>query len=171
MPVTTLDATIDTLILKAAKALEHTLDTSERETARVAAALGILRLAERAARRAEARERPSKRPSCPRERPRSAANPATTAPVASLASPSAADPAEPAAAEPTPSPAGPVPDPVPSAPDAEILTPDEIADLTRHFSILDPARLHDPDLTAYWRGKLKMARRWSCPPAQPPDGP
>lgn len=160
MPFTTLDDSFDRLVLKAAKALEHTLDTSERETARVAAALGILRLAERAARRAETREQREERPK-PRPRPAR-----TTERAHQPQSPAPPAPPAPSALGPHPS-AHPIP---PSAPDDGPLTPDEIAELTRHFSVLDPARLHDRDLTAYWRGKLKMARRWSCPPAQPPDG-
>lgn len=166
MPATTLDAAIDTLVLKAARALEHTLDTSERETARVAAALGILRLAERAARRAEARESRGargSRPARPRERTRPA--PATAPEPADV--PATPTPtthqtiSEPAASS--------NPAPVAGA-EADALTPDEVAELTRRYSVADAARLHDPDLSAYWRGKLRMARRWSRPPSPRPDG-
>lgn len=167
MPAATLEAAIDTLVLKAARALEHTLDTSERETARVAAALGILRLAERAARRAEARESRgtrASRPARPRERARPAPTPAPK-PADAPTTPTPPTPPTPQAHQPTAEPA-----PAPPAPHADALTPDEVAELARRYSVADAARLHDPELSAYWRGKLRMARRWSRPPSPRPDG-
>jgi hypothetical protein len=59
------------------------------------------------------------------------------------------------------------PDP---APEPAALTPDEIAELRRYFTVLEPTRFHDPALLDYWRSKLRMGRRWAHELTHPPDG-
>lgn len=149
-------AEFDSLILKSMRALAQVLDTSEREAPRVAAALGVLRLAERLVRHARQphaahARRPLQQPPEPApQAPTSTHSPAPAQPESGDQSQSPQAPPPSRSTSPAPSPDD------PGAP----LSDAEVAEMLRFYPYLETKRLRDPDQIATWRAHLIQARYW-----------